>query len=182
MRLWPVGVVRSPTLEPSLVAESNDLSWRARADRATKERNTSSEIVIDESLRGILDGIEDFSHILVLYWAHRVRSDGRSITRAHPMGRKDLPLVGIFATCSPARPNPICATVARLLKRRGNLLEVEGLDAIDGTPVLDIKPYNPSYFPTEEVKIAPWLEQIHRDIAADTVPDTDSDESQQSER
>jgi tRNA (Thr-GGU) A37 N-methylase len=88
------------------------------------------------------------------------------------MGRKDLPLVGIFATCSPARPNPLCAIVVRLLERNGNRLKVEGLDAIDGSPVIDIKPYNPSYYDAGEVRIPPWLEQIHRDLAAGSISDS----------
>jgi len=176
MVLRPVGLVKSPLTEPSLVAESGDLSWKMRADRATEERAVVSEILIDAAFTGILDGIEDFSHCLVLYWAHRVSEEGRSIVKAHPMGRKDLPLVGIFATCSPARPNPLCAIVVRLLERSGNLLKVEGLDAVDGSPVLDIKPYNPSYYPVGEVRISPWLEQIHRDLAAGSISDPTGDE------
>jgi tRNA-Thr(GGU) m(6)t(6)A37 methyltransferase TsaA len=164
--LRPVGVVKSPLAEPSLVHEHGDLAWKTRVGRAAEEHGVVSEIVIDEALTGILDGIEEFSHILVLYWAHRVPEEGRSILKAHPMGRKDLPLVGIFATCSPARPNPICGIVVRLLERTDNLLRVQGLDAVDGSPVIDIKPYNPSYYPVGEVRIPRWLEQIHRELAA----------------
>jgi tRNA-Thr(GGU) m(6)t(6)A37 methyltransferase TsaA len=167
-----VGVVKSPLAEPSLVPEHGDLAWKTRVGRAAEGRVVVSEIWIDESLTGILDGIEEFSHILVLYWAHRVPEEGRSIIKAHPMGRKDLPLVGIFATCSPARPNPLCGIVVRLLERKGNLLRVQGLDAIDGSPVLDIKPYNPSYYPVGEVRIPPWLEQLCRELAAGSISDS----------
>jgi len=174
--LRQVGVVKSPLTEPSLVAERGDLNWKRRVGRAAEERNVVSEIAIDAAFTGILDGIEDFSHILVLYWAHRVSEEGRSIVKAHPMGRKDLPLVGIFATCSPARPNPLCAIVVRLLERKGNLLRVQGLDAIDGSPVIDIKPYNPGYYPIGEVRTSPWLEQIHRELAAGSESDPTGDE------
>jgi tRNA-Thr(GGU) m(6)t(6)A37 methyltransferase TsaA len=167
MVLRQVGVVKSPLKEPSLVAESGDLSWRRRADRGAQERAVVSEILIAEAFTGILDGIEEFSHILVLYWAHRVPEEGRSIVKGHPMGRKDLPLVGIFATCSPARPNPLCAIVVRLLEHTGNCLTVQGLDAVDGSPVVDIKPYNPGYYPAGEVRIPSWLEQIHKELAID---------------
>jgi tRNA-Thr(GGU) m(6)t(6)A37 methyltransferase TsaA len=173
--LRPVGVVKSPLADPSLVHEHGDLAWKARAGRASEEQAVVSEIWIDESLTGILDGIEEFSHILVLYWADRVPGEGRSILKAHPMGRKDLPLVGIFATCSPARPNPLCAIVVRLLERSGNLLKVQGLDAVDGSPVIDIKPYNPNYYPVGPVQIPPWLEQIHRDLAAGSISDPTGD-------
>jgi tRNA-Thr(GGU) m(6)t(6)A37 methyltransferase TsaA len=163
--LRAVGIVRSPLSEPSLVADSGDLEWRTRITGARESRRVISELVIDSDLAGITDGLEDFSHILVLYWAHRVDKDGRSITKAHPIGRKDLPLVGIFATCSPARPNPVCAMVVRLLECKGNVLRVQGLDAIDGSPLIDIKPYNPSYYAAEDVKVADWMTQIYREIA-----------------
>ena len=143
MQLRPVGIVRSNLKEPSLVAESGDLNWHPKEGRR-EWRTLVSELVIDSSLAGILDGIEDFSHLLVLYWAHRVPPEGRSIIKAHPMGRNDLPLVGIFATCSPARPNTILATVVRLLEHKENVLKVEGLDALDGSPIVDIKPYHSS--------------------------------------
>jgi len=165
MSLRPVGVVRSTVKEPSLGVASGDLEWHTKANIRRGSRSLVSELVIDSDLEGILDGLEDFSHLLVLYWAHGIDKDGRSIARAHPMGRKDLPLVGIFATCSPARPNPVCAMVVRLLDRKGNVLKVQGLDAIDGSPLIDIKPYNPSYYAAEDVKVADWMAQIYREIA-----------------
>ena len=169
--LRPVGVVKNPLTEPTLAGVSDEVSWGVRVERAAAERGVVSEIWIDKAFTGILDGIEEFSHCLVLYWAHRVSKEGRSLVKVHPMGRKDLPLVGIFATCSPARPNPICAIAVRVLERSGNLLKVQGLDAIDGSPVIDIKPYNPNYYDAGEVRIPPWLKQIHRDLAAGSISD-----------
>jgi len=165
LHLRAVGIVRSPLKKPSLIADSGDLEWRPRLAGASERREVISELVIDSDLTGITDGIEEFSHLLVLYWAHRVDKDGRSMTRAHPMGRKDLPLVGIYATCSPARPNPVCAMVVRLVERKENVLKVQGLDAIDGSPLIDIKPYNPSYYAAKDVKVADWMAQIYREIA-----------------
>jgi tRNA-Thr(GGU) m(6)t(6)A37 methyltransferase TsaA len=165
MCLRAVGIVSSPLHEPSLVADSGDLEWRPQISGASESQEVISELVIDSDLAGIIDGLEDFSHLLVLYWAHCIDEDQRSIVRAHPIGRKDLPLVGIFATCSPARPNPVCAMVVRLLERKGNILKVQGLDAIDGSPLVGIKPYNPSYYVAEDVKVADWMAQIYREIA-----------------
>ena len=157
MILRPVGIVKNEIKEPSLVAESGDLErWGVSKD-AKKARDMISEILIYDDFTGILDGIEDFSHIVVLYWAHRVPPERRSLVKVHPMGRKDLPKKGIFATCSPARPNLICLTTVPLLERRGNLLKVKGLDAVDGSPLIDIKPYNPHYHTVGEVKIADWM-------------------------
>jgi tRNA-Thr(GGU) m(6)t(6)A37 methyltransferase TsaA len=98
--------------------------------------------------------------LLVLYWAHLVKPEARSLTRVHPMGRKDLPLVGVFSTCSPARPNPVLVIAVRLLERDGNILRVEGLDAVDGSPVLDIKPYLPSYYAITDVILSDWMNRI----------------------
>ena len=176
MQLRPVGIVRSNLKEPSLVAESGDLNWQPKEGRR-EWLTLISELVIDSDLAGILDGIEDFSHLLVLYWAHRVLTEGRSIIKAHPMGRKELPLVGIFATCSPARPNTICAIVVRLLERKGNILKVQGLDALDGSPILDIKPYIPSYYHTDNVKMADWMLQIEREFAEGSITGGDSEEN-----
>ena len=81
---------------------------------------TVSEIAIDAGLEGILDGIEEFSHIMVLYWAHLAPVERRSVRKVHPFGNKDFPLVGVFATHSPVRPNPSCAArVARPCRCQG---------------------------------------------------------------
>jgi len=77
----------------------------------------------------LLRGVEDFSHILVLYRVHKLDAEGRGLNRVHPTGRKDLPLVGVFATWSPASPKPILATPFRLLEREGPSLCVACLDA-----------------------------------------------------
>jgi tRNA (adenine37-N6)-methyltransferase len=156
----PVGVVRSPMKEPSLVARTADLNWEDEAPPTSHADDKISEIVIHPEFADLLDGVEDFSHILVLYWAHKVDAEGRRLTKVHPMGRKDLPLVGVFSTCSPARPNPILAIAVRLLERNGSTLRVEGLDAVDGSPVIDIKPYLPSYYSVPGAQLSGWMNQL----------------------
>jgi len=86
-----------------------------------------------------LDGIEKLTHINVLYWMHRLTENDREKLKVHPRGDMDRPLTGVFATRSPVRPNPIGLTRVELLKREGNVLFVKGLDALDGSPVIDIK-------------------------------------------
>ena len=119
-----------------------------------------SEVVVDESLTEALEGVEEFSHIIVLYWLHQVDTSSPVPIKVHPRGQPELPLVGLFATRSPHRPNPLGKATVRLLERRGNVLKVEGLYAIDGTPVVDIKPYLPGYDSVAEAKTAPW--SMHR--------------------
>jgi len=116
-----------------------------------------SEIVVDSSLTEALDNLDEFSHIILLYWMHQVATTTQLPCRIHPRGNSELPLVGRFATRSPNRPNPIGKATVKLLERQGNILKVKGLDAIDGTPVIDIKPYIPEYDSAADAKVPPWV-------------------------
>ena len=160
LALKPVGVVHSHIKEPSLVARTGDLNWEDDTPPASHGHDKISEIVIHSEYMDLLDGVEDFSHILVLYWAHKVDAGGRRLKKVHPMGRKDLPLVGVFGTCSPARPNPILAVAVRLVELDGPILRVTGLDAVNGSPVIDIKPYLPSYYAVPDAKLSAWMNQL----------------------
>ena len=119
-------------------------------------RGITSEIVVNSRLTEALDGLEEYSHIIVLYWMHQVARSGELSLKVHPRGKPELPAVGLFATRSPNRPNPIGKATVRLLERQGNILKVEGLDATDGTPVIDIKPYIPGYDAATDAKVPPW--------------------------
>lgn len=122
------------------------IGYVARDDperRSTDElRAQPARIVIDPDLVDGLDGLHPGDSVLILFWFHR--SEGYAL-RVHPRGDPTRPMRGVFATRSPRRPNPIGATVVRIRRIEGNVLEVVGLDAWDGTPVLDIKPYAPVF-------------------------------------
>jgi tRNA-Thr(GGU) m(6)t(6)A37 methyltransferase TsaA len=120
-------------------------------------REVVSEITINSELVEALDGLEDFSHIIVLYWMHQLPERHPLPLKVHPMGNQDLPLTGRFATRAPTRPNPIGQATVELLERRANVLKVKGLDAIDGTPVIDIKPYIPGYDSASNAKTPRWM-------------------------
>ena len=133
-----------------------------QTDAVGKEINNKtvvSKIVFDEEYLEALQGIEDFSHLFVIFWLHETSEKNRKNLKTHPCGRADLPLVGLFATCTPYRPNPIGLTRVKLLDVRGTVVTVQGLDAFDGTPVLDIKPFD-HYEKTSDFKIADWWKQI----------------------
>ena len=115
-----------------------------------------AEIVIDSKLTEALDGLDGFSHIIVLYWLHQAAS-GKVLLKVHPRGKQELPLTGLFATRSPNRPNPVGKATVRLLQRQGNILKVKGLDAIDGTPVIDVKPYIPGYDSVDDARVPQWI-------------------------
>lgn len=162
--IHPVGVVRN---EQKAIVRSQSAGRESRRLRVCEDKESPdavSRIEIDPDLDGILDGTEGFSHLLVLWWAHQSEALHPRRVKVHPMGRADLPEVGIFATRSPMRPNPILATVVKLERRDGNALEVSGLDAIDGTPVVDVKPVTPGDCPVAELKMPAWLERALSEI------------------
>ena len=111
---------------------------RQSPDENDKDRNLISKIIINKNLANALDGIEDFSHIYIIFWMDRVKPTGYL---HFPSKNQDATPLGIFATRAPIHPNPIGLTLVELIKHEGNILWVRGLDALDNTPVLDIKPY-----------------------------------------
>lgn len=125
-----------------------------------RDGSAVSKIVIDRKFAGGLDGLEGFSHVYVLFWLHE-RPGSSPALRVHPRGRQDIEKVGVFATRSPDRPNPIGLTLAKLLSRRGNVLTVRGLDAYDGTPVLDLKPYDKRQI-VPKPRIPSWCRKLER--------------------
>lgn len=115
MKIYPVGVVRSSSEDFQKIEIFKDFSQGLR-------------------------GIENSRHLWVLYWFHKLPEDKRKTVKVHPQGNLSRPKRGVFTTRSPARPNPIGLTKVTLVKREGNVLTVEGLDALVDSPVLDIKP------------------------------------------
>jgi tRNA-Thr(GGU) m(6)t(6)A37 methyltransferase TsaA len=163
--LRPIGIVRNQARRSSREKSPDSVNWRERTARMKQQREVVSEIIINADLEEALDGVEDFSHLVVLYWPHRLPPQTRARKKVHPLGSPDFPLVGVFATQSPARPNPILTTTVRLLGREKNVLRVTGLDALDGSPVLDIKPYAPDDF--KDLRIADWMRRIGRQFESE---------------
>ena len=114
--------------------------------------------VPDESF----DGLEGFSHVEVLFHFDRV-SPGDVVTGArHPRGNTGWPKVGIFAQRGKNRPNRLGTTIARIVQRDDRAVIVDGLDAIDGTPVLDIKPVMSEFLPREPLRQPAWSTELMR--------------------
>lgn len=112
---------------------------RQHREEDVNDRDIVSKIVIRKEFAEGLDGIEDWSHLYIIFWMHRVSEEKKTLIC--PGSEPRMPPVGIFATRAPIRPNPIGLTLVELVRREANVLLVKGLDALDGTPVLDIKPY-----------------------------------------
>ena len=125
-----------------------------------------SEIELVENIpAAAFNGIEDFSHLEIIF--HFDKTDTTNIVyHCHPRGNKDWPNVGIFAQRKKDRPNGIGLTVVELLKREGNKIWVRYLDAIDGTPILDIKPVLKEFLPATEIKQPPWSIELMKNYWA----------------
>ncbi len=139
-----IGVVRSP------VAEGRDEGWG----------DVVSELHLREAWAPGLRGIEEFSHLMVIFWMHLSSFDPKTDLLRRPRGRSDMPEVGIFAQRAKHRSNSIGISTVRLLAHRDNVLVVQGLDAIDGTPLLDLKPHVPSFDRVDHPVVPEWIARL----------------------
>ncbi len=138
----PIGVVH------------NDINKMSTGNWADAE----STIELDPDLVPGLQGLADFSHVVVVFHLDRIPPfDKAKQLLRQPRGMEHLAPVGVFAQRTKFRPNPIGVTPARLVSIKGNVITVAGLDAMDGTPVLDIKPFIPEFDSVANPKLADWV-------------------------
>lgn len=143
--LRPIGVIRNARPIPE------DDHWG----------EIESQIVIHDELSDeCLCEIESFSHLEVIYYFHLVDEQKIETTARHPRNNPAWPRVGIFAQRGKNRPNRLGLTVARLIRRESRCLYVAGLDAIDGTPVLDIKPVMQEFLPQGNIRQPEWSVEL----------------------
>jgi len=122
-----------------------------------------SRIIIDEHLLDGLKGLSDFSHIIVVYHLNQAEFVIEKHLERQPQGRADMPKVGIFSQRAKDRPNPIGITAVKLISVNKNVIQVQGLDAVNDTPVLDIKPYYPKYDLKEIATVPEWVNILMKD-------------------
>jgi tRNA-Thr(GGU) m(6)t(6)A37 methyltransferase TsaA len=136
---------------------------RRAVDENERDRSLVSEIVFDREFAPALDGVEAWSHLYVICWLDRVARAEEPFLH-FPSTETTSPPVGVFATRAPIHPNPIGLTLVELVGREGNVLRVRGLDAYDGTPVLDIKPYpdweQGRFLVVTDFSVPEWLTRI----------------------
>lgn len=137
-------------MEPPFVLDPIGEVRHQHPDDVLKERwhELTSEIVVRQELEPALWQIDGFSHLIVLFWMHRLPGDARQRLQIQPRGMlrlglslEELPTIGVFACDAPPRPNPIGLSIVELTGREGTVLTVRGLDAFSETPVIDVKPY-----------------------------------------
>lgn len=132
----------------------------ARKEAVDDHWNEIESDIIVELGEESLQGLEDFSHAEIIFYFHQA-DESKIVTGArHPRNNPDWPRVGIFAQRGKNRPNRIGATIVKILKREKNILRVAGLDAIDGTPILDIKPVMREFLPRESVHQPEWSTEL----------------------
>lgn len=159
-QVLPIGVVRTDASDETVKASWQDLH---------------SRIEVFESFAAGLEGIDGFSHLIVVTFLHRIAADRRSTLRVKPRGLlrfgltlQELPTIGVFACDSPVRPNPIGVSIVRLVAREDRILRVRGLDAFHATPVLDLKPYGRDRSITD-VTLPAWHERLAHRAGTDRV-------------
>lgn len=114
-------------------------------------------IIIDKSYQDGLLGLEHWSHIQVIWWFDKNDTPAkRTILQVHPRGDQKNPLTGVFACRAPVRPNLIALSLCKIVSVKENVVEIEKIDAFEGTPVLDIKPYTPGQDSAVEVRVPDW--------------------------
>jgi len=145
-RLRSIGIVRAPVTDPV------DLDWGS----------IESRILLHPEYRPGLRGLGDFSHVVVIALLHGASFEPAKHLVRRPRGRSDMPEVGIFAQRAKDRPNPIGTTVVPLLSVEPDGITVRGLDAIDGTPILDLKPHFPAFDSPAQAEVPEWVERLMR--------------------
>ena len=141
--LTPIGSVVSD------VTERKDSAWGEDV----------SSIVVGEEYAAGLEGLEEFSHAIVVFYLDQAHYERERHLQRRPRGRDDMPLLGIFSQRTKDRPNQIGVTSVEVVSVAGDTLVVRGLDAIDGTPVLDIKPYFPA-FDRRDATTPEWVDRL----------------------
>lgn len=122
-----------------------------------RKKGQTTKIEIQKKFEPAILGLDHFSHIHVIYWFHENDTpQRRSILQVHPRNDKRNPLTGVFAIHSPVRPNLIALTTCRIVAIRKNMIEIDRIDANDGTPVIDIKSYNSKNEAGPPFRIPEW--------------------------
>lgn len=120
-------------------------------------------VLADEMPTESFDGLDAFSHAEIVFFFDKVDESSIVTGGRHPRGNAAWPKVGIFAQRGKARPNRLGATIVEIEKRDGRILHVRGLDAVDGTPVIDIKPVLAEFLPRSPVRQPAWSRELMRD-------------------
>ena len=122
-----------------------------------KKADGRTMLVMNKDVEPALLGLDGFSHVLVFWWFDKNDTpEKRKVLQVHPRGNQKNPLTGVFACRCPMRPNLLALTNCKIISVKGNVVEVENIDAFDGTSILDLKGYLPGYDSVENAKAPTW--------------------------
>ncbi len=122
-----------------------------------KKTDGRTMLVMNKDVESALLGLDGFSHVLVFWWFDKNDTpEKRKVLQVHPRGNQENPLTGVFACRCPMRPNLLALTNCKIISVKDNVVEVENIDAFDGTPILDLKGYLPGYDSAENAKAPTW--------------------------
>ncbi|SEM82460.1 tRNA-Thr(GGU) m(6)t(6)A37 methyltransferase TsaA [Syntrophus gentianae] len=144
IQLKPVGFISSP------VTEQADEKWGG----------VISRVLLQPEYIGALSGLEDFSHAMIITYLHQAKYEKEKHLQRRPRDLDSMPKIGIFSQRAKDRPNPIGVTTVKIITVKDDYIEVQGLDAINGTPILDIKPYYPHYDKVDAPKTPEWVDKL----------------------
>jgi len=151
IKFSPIGFVRTSAGEAQIKEESGEIE---------------GELEILPQFEPALEGLDGYSHLFLIFYFHKLRAEQIGPLQVKPkrllqrgFTLEELPTLGVFALDSPSRPNPIGLTLVRFLKREGRRLFVKGLDAFDGTPILDLKGYRQDYR-TDDYVVPDWHRRL----------------------
>ncbi len=119
-----------------------------------------SRIEVEPAFAAGLEGLETFSHVVVLFLLHLDPDGEPPRLKRRPRGRADMPELGVFAQRARMRPNPVGITTCEIVRLEPGRLVVRGLDAVDGTPVLDLKPYVPAFDRRDDARVPEWMDRL----------------------
>ncbi len=158
--LTGLGYGESPVVGPQGGKMTETKAFHLQAIGQVKKQGEQTFLEIKPEFAPALKGLEGFSHLWVLYWFHENdRPEARATLQVHPRRDPANPLTGVFACRAPERPNLIGLCACKILKISGNVVEVAGLDARDGTPIVDLKPYIPKGDAIPEATTPAWVKR-----------------------
>ena len=145
----------------AIEGENTGSSFQLYPVGRVKRKGKAVSLHIFKKYTDALKGLDGFSHVFVLYWFDRNDTrEKRNILQVHPRGNKKNPLTGVFACRAPVRPNLIALSLCKIISVKNNIVYIENIDALNNSPILDLKPYIPHIdHITKDIYVPDWLKE-----------------------
>jgi len=159
-KIFLLSILVSPFLLTIALSSPISKDFQIFSIGVIKKTKHTTIIEIYKKYEDALLGLHQFSHVIVCYWFHKNdTAEKRNILQVHPRGDRRNPLTGVFATRSPVRPNLIGISICKILSIDGNIIHIDKIDALDGSPVIDLKPYIPRDDSIPDARVPEWVKK-----------------------